>query len=88
MDKETWDKIREIINDGLSRKDRCVSIYVNPEGAMHTRIIPYPDEDDLWEMFKDGKISMNDYRIKLGLCPNSNVGEDSRNKERMVNRFL
>lgn len=62
-----WVQIRAIIDEALKNHDRSVSIYIHPENGMSVNVYPWPDYDDLYEMYKDGKITFNDFRAKAGL---------------------
>lgn len=60
-------QIREIIDEALEKRDRSVAIYLFPENGMSVNVYPWPDYEDLYEMYKDGKITFNDFRAKAGL---------------------
>lgn len=62
-----WVQIRAIIDEALKNRDRSVSIYIHPENGMSVNVYPWPDYEDLYEMYKDGKITFNDFRAKAGL---------------------
>ena len=62
-----WVKIRAIIDEALEKHDRSVAIYLSPENGMSVNVYPWPDYEDLYEMYKDGKITFNDFRAKAGL---------------------
>ena len=62
-----WAQIRAIIDEALEKHDRSVSIYIHPENGMSVNIYPWPDYEDLYEMYKDGKITFKDFRSKAGL---------------------
>lgn len=62
-----WVQIRAIIDEAIKKHDRSVSIYIHPENVMSVNVYPWPDYEDLYEMYKDGKITFNDFRAKAGL---------------------
>lgn len=62
-----WVQIRAIIDEVIKKHDRSVSIYIHPENGMSVNVYPWPDYDDLYEMYKDGKITFSDFRAKAGL---------------------
>lgn len=62
-----WDKIREMINDAMEKRDRTISVYFNPETRMSLNVYPWPDADDLYDMYQKGRITANDFRAKMCL---------------------
>lgn len=62
-----WDQILKLIEDAVEKRDRSVSLYFNPDTGMSVSVYPWPDADELYEMYKDGKITANDFREKMGL---------------------
>ena len=65
--EEKTDFIRKIIEDAMKHRDRSVSIFFTPTNGMSIAIYPWPDGEDLYQMYKDGKITFNDFRMKMGL---------------------
>lgn len=63
----TWEQIHKLIDDAVTKRDRSVSLYFNPSTGMSVSVYPWPDAEDLYEMYKDGKITANDFREKMGL---------------------
>lgn len=61
------DLIWQIIDYAMKRRDRSVSILFTPTNGMSVAIYPWPDGEDLYQMYKDGKITFNDFRAKMGL---------------------
>lgn len=61
------DLIRQTIDYAMKRRDRSVSIFFTPTNGMSVAIYPWPDGEDLYQMYKDGKITFNDFRMKMGL---------------------
>lgn len=59
--------VHDLINKVMEKHDRSVSIYIHPENGMSVNVDPWPDYEDLYEMYKDGKITFNDFRAKAGL---------------------
>lgn len=62
-----WQEVHTIIDDAMEKRDRSVSVYFHPENGLSVMVYPWPDAEDLWEMYKDGKITADDFREKLGL---------------------
>lgn len=62
-----WDEVYNLINESMEKRDRSVSVYFHPENGLSVNVYPWPDAEDLWEMYKDGRISENDFREKIGL---------------------
>lgn len=62
-----WVQIRAIIDEALEKRDRSVAIYLSPENGMSVNVYPWPDYEDLYEMYKEGKITSTDFRAKAGL---------------------
>lgn len=58
--------IHELIDEAMMKRDRSIAIYIHPEGTS-VNIYPWPDGEDLYQMYRDGKITFNDYRTKMGL---------------------
>lgn len=58
--------IRDLVNEAMMKRDRSIAIYIHPEGTS-VNIYPWPDGEDLYQMYQDGKITFNDYRTKMGL---------------------
>lgn len=59
--------VHDLINKAMEKRNRSVSIYIHPENGMSVNVDPWPDYEDLYEMYKDGKITFNDFRAKAGL---------------------
>lgn len=62
-----WDKIREIIEDGMQKRDREIHLYFNPQAGLSVNFYPWPDAETLYEDYKKGRITANDFREKMGL---------------------
>lgn len=63
------DKIFKLIDDAMVKRDRTVHLYFNPETGLSINIIPWPDVDELYEAYSNGRITGNDFRKKMGLDP-------------------
>lgn len=61
-----WNEIRTIIDEALEKRDRSVIIFISGVGTT-VKVCPWPDYEDLYEMYKEGKITFNDFRAKAGL---------------------
>ena len=64
-----WEEIHKLIETAMEKRDRLVSLYFNPETGMSVSVYPWPDYEDLYQLYEDGKITMNDFREKMGLAP-------------------
>lgn len=62
-----WEEVHTIIDDAVEKKDRMVSVYFHPETGCSVNVYPWPDADELYEQYKKGRITANDFRIKMGL---------------------
>lgn len=62
-----WQEVHTMIDDAMKKRDRSVSVFFHPENGMSVNTYPWPDGEDLWGMYTDGKITANDFRIKMGL---------------------
>lgn len=62
-----WQEVHTIIDDAMEKRDRTVSIFFNPVTGMSVTVHPWPDADELWDMYQDGKITANEFREKMGL---------------------
>lgn len=63
----SWEHIKEIINEAMEKRDRSVSLYFNPSTGMSVSVYPWPDADELYKIYRKGRISENDFREKMGL---------------------
>ena len=63
----SWQEVHTIVDDAMAKGDRSVFIYISPDGGMSISVFPWPDEETLRVAYEQGKISYNDYRLKLGL---------------------
>lgn len=62
-----WQEVHTLIDDAMEKRDRSVSVYFHPENGLSVNVYPWPDAEDLWEMYKKGRITANDFRVKMGL---------------------
>lgn len=63
-----WKELQKIIDEQIEKGDRSVMLSANPDiHYMSLNIYPYPDYEAVYEMYKEGKISENDFRVKMGL---------------------
>lgn len=68
--KESQDSkidIQALIDDAMQKRDRSVAIYIHPENGISVHVYPWPDFEDLWKLYKDGKITTNEFRLKMNL---------------------
>lgn len=62
-----WNEVHTIIDEAVEKHDRSVSIYISPEGTMSVNVYPWPDAEELYDMYQKGRITANDFRAKMGL---------------------
>ena len=62
-----WNEVHTIIDEAMEKHDRSVSVYISPEGGMSATVQPWPDADELYDMYQKGRITANDFRAKMGL---------------------
>lgn len=72
----SWQEAHTIVDDAMKKGDRSVSIYISPDSGMSVSVFPWPDEEMLRAAYEQGKISYNDYRMRLGLPPIHNQDEE------------
>lgn len=58
--------ILDLLNDAMKKRDRSVTIYFHPKKGMNVNVYPWPDTEDLLDLFKSGKISMDELRAMTG----------------------
>lgn len=63
----SWENIHTIIDEALEKRDRSVLIYVSPDGGLSVSVHPWPDPEDLYQMYCRGEITFSDFRAKAGL---------------------
>lgn len=69
-DQESQDSkidIQALIDDAMQKRDRSVAVYIHPENGISVHVYPWPDFEDLWKLYKDGKITTNEFRLKMNL---------------------
>ena len=49
-----------------SKRDRSV-FDIHPENGFSVSVSPWPDADELYDMYQKGRITANDFRTKMGL---------------------
>lgn len=57
-----WEQILKLIEDAAEKRDRSVSLYFNPGTGMSVSVYPWPDAEDLYEIYQKGRITANDFR--------------------------
>lgn len=62
-----WKEVHTIIADAMEKHDRTVAVYLHPENGLSVNVYPWPDADELYEMYQKGRITANDFRAKMGL---------------------
>lgn len=64
-----WQEVHTLVDDAMEKRDRTVSVYFHPETGFSVNVYPWPDAEELYNLYKDGKITANDFRSKMGLAP-------------------
>lgn len=59
--------VRNLIDDAMEKHDRSVSIYISGDGSISANVYPWPNLEDLYDMYKEGMISLDEFREKSGL---------------------
>lgn len=59
--------IHALIDEAMQKRDRSIAIYIHPENGMSVNVYPWPDMDDLWKLYEDGRITANEFRAKMNL---------------------
>lgn len=67
MNEINWEEIRKIIDDTATKRDRTIRIFISPKTGTSISIEPWPDIDELYQMYQEGKITFNDFRVRSGL---------------------
>ena len=62
-----WEEVHTLIDEAMEKRDRTVSVYLHPENGLSVNVYPWPDAEDLYEMYQKGRITANDFREKMGL---------------------
>lgn len=63
----SWNEIHTIVDDAMEKHDRSVSIYISGDGSISANVYPWPNLEDLYDMYKEGMISLDEFREKSGL---------------------
>lgn len=61
------DMVHTLIDEAVEKRNRSVSLYFNPNGGSSVSVYPWPDWEDLYQLYQDGKITFTDFRVKAGL---------------------
>lgn len=67
MNEINWEEIRKIVDDTAAKRDRKVKIFISTKTGTSISIEPWPDIDELYQMYQEGKITFNDFRARSGL---------------------
>ena len=62
-----WQEVHTVIDDAVEKRDRSVLIFFHPENGFSVSVSPWPDADELYDMYQKGRITANDFRAKMGL---------------------
>lgn len=62
-----WEEVHTVIDEAMEKHDRTVLVYLSPETGLSMSVSPWPDADELYEQYQKGRITANDFRMKMGL---------------------
>lgn len=71
----SFDKIKELIDYSIEKNNRQVHIFIHPKNGVSINISPWPDAEELYEQYSNGRITENDFRSKIGLNMIKNAGK-------------
>lgn len=66
---EQWERMVEIVEEAVQKRDRAVTIFFSPETGMNVSVTPWPDTEEITRLRAVGLISENDFRRGIGLSP-------------------
>lgn len=64
-----WGRILEFIDDAMSKRDREVHLYFNPDTGITMNVYPWPDTNETCESHEKELITANMLRRMVGLDP-------------------
>ena len=67
MNEINWEELKKLVNDTAAKRDRKVKIFISTTTGTSISIEPWPDIDELYQMYQEGKITFNDFRARSGL---------------------
>ena len=62
-----WQEVHTIVDDAVEKRNHSISIFFHPENGFSVNVSPWPDADELYDMYQKGRITANDFRAKMGL---------------------
>lgn len=67
MNEINWEELKKLVDDTAAKRDRKVKIFISTTTGTSISIEPWPDIDELYQMYQEGKITFNDFRARSGL---------------------
>ncbi len=61
-----WQEVHTIVDDAVEKRNRSILIFFHPENGFSVNVSPWPDADELYDMYQKGRITANDFRAKNG----------------------
>lgn len=65
-----WQEVHTIVDDAVEKRNCSISIFFHPENGFSVNVSPWPDADELYDMYQKGRITANDFRAKMGMLRN------------------
>lgn len=62
-----WQEVHTIVDDAVEKRNRSILIFFHPGNGFSVNVSPWPDADELYDMYQKGRITANDFRAKMGL---------------------
>ena len=62
-----WQEVHTIVDDAVEKRNCSISIFFHPENGFSVNVSPWPDADELYDMYQKGRITADDFRAKMGL---------------------
>ena len=47
-----WQEVHTVIDDAVEKRDRSVLIFFHPENGFSVSVSPWPDADELYDMYQ------------------------------------
>lgn len=55
-----WQEVHTIVDDAVEKRNHSISIFFHPENGFSVNVSPWPDADELYDMYQKGRITAND----------------------------
>lgn len=59
-----WQEVHTIVDDAVEKRNRSILIFFHPGNGFSVNVSPWPDADELYDMYQKGRITANDFRAK------------------------